>query len=107
MQTFKFDKQTDELFKIILSLENVKEAEAFFRDLCTIDEIKAMCERFQIAKLVYKGVPYRDIAKKLNVSTTTVSRVAMWVYHGENGYKSALDKMPKSRFEGILKKFKK
>lgn len=107
MQTFRFDKKTDELFSVILNLETVKETEAFFRDLCTIDEIKAMCERWQIAKLVYKGMPYRDIAKKLKVSTTTISRVAVWVYHGEGGYKSVLDKMPKSRLEGILKKFRK
>ena len=79
MDDFRFGKKTDDLFKAILSLENVDEAEAFFRDLCTIDEIKAMSERWQIAKLVYKGMPYRKIAEKLGVSTTTVSRVAVWV----------------------------
>jgi TrpR-related protein YerC/YecD len=106
MDSFRFDKKTDELFSVILSLETVKEAEAFFRDLCTIDEIKVMCERFQIAKLVYKGMPYRDIAKKLKVSTTTVSRVAIWVFHGEGGYKSVLDKMPKGGFLKFLKRNK-
>ncbi len=104
MTEFKFGKKTDDLFKAILSLETVKEAEAFFRDLCTIDEIKAMSERWQIAKLVYKGLPYREIAKKLGVSTTTVSRVAVWVYHGEGGYKAALDKIPPEGFLKFLKK---
>ncbi len=99
MDDFRFGKKTDDLFKAILSLENVKEAEAFFRDLCTIDEIKAMSERWQIAKLVYKGIPYRKIADKLGVSTTTVSRVAVWVFHGEDGYKKALDKLPKEKFK--------
>lgn len=99
MDEFRFGKKTDELFKAILSLENTKEAEAFFRDLCTIDEIKVMSERWQIAKLVYQGMPYRKIADKLGVSTTTVSRVAVWVFHGEDGYKNALDKMPKEKFK--------
>jgi TrpR-related protein YerC/YecD len=103
MDDFRFGKKTDDLFKAILSLEDVKEAEAFFRDLCTIDEIKAMSERWQIAKLIYKGMPYREIAKKLGVSTTTVSRVAVWVFHGEGGYKSVLEKLPK---ESLLKIFK-
>ena len=106
MNSFRFDKKTGELFSAILSLETVKEAEAFFRDLCTIDEIKAMSERWQIAKLVYKGMPYRDIAKKLKVSTTTVSRVAIWVFHGEGGYKLVIDRMPKSGFFKFLKKNK-
>lgn len=99
MDDFRFDKKTDELFEAILNLENVKESEAFFRDLCTIDEIKVMSERWQIAKMVYKGVSYREIAEKLKVSTTTVSRVAVWVFHGEGGYKAVLDKLPKERFK--------
>ena len=93
MNPFKFGPKTDDLFKAILSLENEKEAEAFFRDLCTIDEIKSMSERWEIAKLVYKGLPYRKISDKLNVSTTTVSRVALWLNNGEGGYKAVLDKL--------------
>lgn len=104
MDNFKFGEKTDDLFKAILSLKSVEEAEDFFRDLCTIDEIKAMSERWQIAKLIYKGMSYRKIAEKLGVSTTTVSRVALWLNHGEGGYESVLDKLPKSGFLEFLKK---
>ncbi|MFA4833696.1 MAG: YerC/YecD family TrpR-related protein [Patescibacteria group bacterium] len=93
MNPFRFGQKTDNLFEAVLSLETVKEAEAFFRDLCTIDEIKSMSERWEIAKLVYKGLPYRKISDKLNVSTTTVSRVALWLNNGEGGYKAVLDKL--------------
>jgi len=93
MKKFKFNKKTDSLFKAILSLNSVEEAERFFRDLCTIDEIKDMSERWEIAQQVNKGVPYRKIADKLNVSTTTVSRVAFWLYNGEDGYKLALNRL--------------
>ena len=95
MNPFRFGQKTDNLFEAILSLETVKEAEAFFRDLCSIDEIKFMSERWEIAKLVYRGLPYRKISDKLNVSTTTVSRVALWLNNGEGGYKAVLDKLNK------------
>lgn len=91
MEKFKFDKDTDNLFKAILRLGTVKEAESFFRDLCTIEEIRAMNERWKIARMLNKGETYREIAKKLNTSTTTIGRVALWVSNGEGGYKSALD----------------
>lgn len=91
MEKFKFDKKTNNLFEAILSLKTVKEAENFFRDLCTIDEIKDMSERWQIVKMLEKNIPYREIAEKLNVSTTTVSRVALWLNNGTGGYRLALN----------------
>ncbi|MDP2736520.1 MAG: YerC/YecD family TrpR-related protein [bacterium] len=92
MEKFKFNKKTDELFRVIISLKTVKEAEAFFRDLCTIEEIKEMSERWQIAKMVNKNIPYRKIAEKLNVSTTTVARVALWLNNGAGGYRLILNR---------------
>ncbi len=92
MDRFKFDKNTDDLFQAILSLENIKEAEKFFRDLCTVEELKTLSERWQIVRFLEKGLPYRTIAEKTGASTTTVSRVAAWLNNGEGGYKLALDK---------------
>lgn len=92
MDKFKFDKNTTDLFETILGLKNTKEAERFFRDLCTVEEIKAMSERWQIARLLAQGAPYRKIAATVGASTTTVSRVANWINNGEGGYKLALEK---------------
>jgi len=86
MPDFKFNKQTDSLFEAILSLQTAKEAEAFFRDLCTMDELKEMSDRWQIVDLLQQGKPYREIAKKVQASTTTVSRVAYWLNYGRGGY---------------------
>ena len=92
MESFKFNNKTDNLFTAILSLKSIKECEAFFRDLCTIDEIKGMSERWAIVALLDQNFPYRKIATKLKVSTTTVSRVANWFYNGLGGYRSAIDR---------------
>lgn len=92
MDKFQFNKKTDELFRAMLSLKTVKEAERFFRDLCTIEEIKEMSERWQMAQMVNQGLPYREIAKKLEVSTTTVARVALWLNNGAGGYRLMLNR---------------
>lgn len=88
---FKFDKNTESLFKAILSLKNISEAESFFRDLCTSAELVEITERWKIAKMLDEGaLTYREIADRARVSTTTVSRVANWLRYGQNGYKLAL-----------------
>lgn len=86
MTEFKFNKQTDRLFESILALRTVKEAEDFFRDLCTVEELQEMADRWQIVDLLQQGKSYRAIAKQVNVSTTTVSRVAYWLNNGKGGY---------------------
>jgi len=93
MKKFKFDKNTDSLFEAMLCLDGVKEAEKFFRDLCTIDEIRAMSERWRIVKLLDRDIPYRKISETIGASTTTVSRVASWLNDGKGGYRLVLDKI--------------
>ncbi len=92
MEKYKADKKTDDLFKTILRLKNLPEARSFFRDLCTLEEIKNMADRWEAAQMIAKGVPYREIAEKLELSTATVSRVAFWLNDGAGGYKTALGK---------------
>jgi TrpR-related protein YerC/YecD len=80
------------LFDAILSLETRSELAAFFRDLCTLSELEAMAHRWEVARLLEKGLPYLEIAEKTGASTTTVTRVAHWLRHGEGGYRAALDR---------------
>ena len=88
-----FNKKTGSLFKAIISLRTTKEAEMFFRDLCTVEEIRGMSERWEMAKLINKGMTYREVARKLKTSTTTVGRVATWLRDGMGGYKLVLDRL--------------
>ena len=85
-------KEMRELFQTVSTLETRSELEAFFRDLCTLSELEAMAHRWEVARLLEKGLPYLEIAERTGASTTTVTRVAHWLRHGEGGYRTALDR---------------
>ena len=59
----------------------------------TIKELEDIADRWQIAQMLAQRVPYLEIAKKCHVSTTTVTRVALWLEHGAGGYKIALSRL--------------
>jgi TrpR-related protein YerC/YecD len=84
--------EADDLFEAILSLRTLDEAHGFFRDLCTLAELEALTHRWQVAQLLDQGLPYHEIARRTGASTTTVTRVAHWLRHGEGGYRRALDR---------------
>lgn len=87
------NKEMKELFKAIMALESEDECKKFMRDLCTFPELKALSERWQVAKQVNKNVPYRSIAEQTGSSTATITRVAHWLHHGMGGYKLVLDRL--------------
>jgi len=82
-------KQLRELSDAILALESRQEVERFLRDLCTLAELEAMAHRWAVAQLVDRGLPYLEVAQRTQASTTTVTRVAHWLRHGEGGYRLA------------------
>jgi TrpR-related protein YerC/YecD len=81
-----------ELFGVIRLLDSEEECARFFRDLLTIKELEAMAERWQIARLIDEGMPYRKISESTGASTTTVTRIAHWLKYGEGGYRLMLDR---------------
>ncbi len=89
------DNQTNSLYQAILELKTVEECRQFFRDLLTIEEITEFSKRWQAARLLNQDKPYRKIAAKTGLSTTTVARVAHWLYHGEGGYQLILRRLRK------------
>jgi TrpR-related protein YerC/YecD len=85
----------DDLYQAILKLKTPAEVTAFWRDLLTLKEIKIFDKRWQMAQLLHQGLPYAQIAKKLHVSTTTVTRTAFWLKHGKGGYQLVLSRLTK------------
>ena len=76
----------DHLFDAILSLRNREEAYAFFEDVCTINEILSLSQRFEVAGMLRDRQTYLDISEKTGASTATISRVNRSLNYGNNGY---------------------
>ncbi|MCI5568588.1 MAG: YerC/YecD family TrpR-related protein [Candidatus Alectryocaccobium sp.] len=76
----------DHLFDAILSLKNKEECYAFFEDVCTINEILSISQRFEVAKMLREGFTYLEISEKTGASTATISRVNRSLIYGSDGY---------------------
>lgn len=88
------NKQTDFLFKAILSLDNEEECYRFFEDLCTSPELKAMSQRLVVAKMLREGKVYTEIVRETGASTATISRVKRALLDNDTyGYTLVLDKI--------------
>jgi len=78
------------LARSFLKLKTDQEVANFLRDLLTIKELEEFANRLEMAKLLKIGMSYKAIAKKLKVSTTTVTRTAHWLFRGCGGYEKVL-----------------
>lgn len=87
------DIHMDELFQGIMSLNSVEECYNFFEDLCTITELRAMAQRFQVARMLDQGQIYSDIVRETGASTATISRVNKCLIYGTDGYRMVLDRV--------------
>ena len=79
------------LFEAILRLETAEQAERFFRDLCTLNELHDMAQRWAVVRLLDAGMHYAEISRTTGASTATITRIASWLHHGEGGYRAMLD----------------
>ena len=87
------DELTDQLFKAILLLNNEKECYSFFEDLATINEIKELSQRLEVARMLNDGSTYEEIAHKAGTSSATISRVKRCLNYGTDGYKLILGRL--------------
>ena len=86
-------EQLRRLYKAVLKLKTTDECERFFRDLCTINELKDLAQRWEIVLMLNDEIPYREIEAKTGASTATITRVAHWLKHGEKGFKLVLNRL--------------
>lgn len=90
----KLDKNAlESLYKAILLLENIDECDNFFNDICTIQELEAIAQRFDVAQKLIEGKVYTEISKETGASTATVCRVNRCIKYGNGGYKTVLDRI--------------
>ncbi len=89
-------KQTDLLMQAMLALHDVEDAYRFFEDVCTIQELRSIAQRLEVACMLREKITYQEIAKKTGASTATISRVNRALLYGAEGYSRVLDAMEKS-----------
>ncbi len=89
------NKSIDELYKAIISIDSIEQCYTFFEDLCTIAEIQAMDQSYEVALMLEKGVTYSRIAKETGASSATISRVNRALNYGAGGYKALIEKVEK------------
>lgn len=84
---------TDSLFDAILCLQNRDECYRFFEDLCTVNELSSLSQRFEVAVMLDHHRTYLEIAEKTGASTATISRVNRSVNYGNNGYEMVFSRL--------------
>ena len=85
----------DHLFDAILCLNTREECYSFFEDLCTINELLSLSQRFEVASMLKDGNTYLEIADKTGASTATISRVNRSLNYGNDGYEMVLARLEK------------
>lgn len=88
---------SQELYRAILTLKSEDECRRFFKDLCTIAELRAMEQRYDVAVLLDQGLVYSDILERTGASSATISRVNKCLNYGENGYQDVLRHMKEQK----------
>ena len=81
-------EKSDGLYRAILTLRNEEEVYDFFQDLCTVTELRAMEQRFEVAALLKQGMIYNDILARTGASSATISRVNRSLAFGHGGYQA-------------------
>jgi len=83
----------DQLFDAVLTLKDRDDCYSFFEDICTINEIHAIAQRLQVAKLLSEKKTYSEIESITNASTATISRINKCLLYGADGYKQVLERL--------------
>ena len=89
----------DELFEAVLTLKDMEDCYRFFEDICTINEIHAIAQRLQVAKLLSEKKTYNEIESVTGASTATISRINKCLVYGADGYKRVLAGMKEKNNE--------
>ena len=83
----------DSLFDAILCLKDREECYTIFEDVCTINELLSLSQRFEVAKMLMDKRTYLDISEKTGASTATISRVNRSLNYGNDGYDMVFERI--------------
>ena len=83
----------DELFEAILLLKDEEDCYRFFEDVCTVNELLSLSQRYEVARMLRAQKTYLDIAEKTGASTATISRVNRSLNYGNDGYDMVFERV--------------
>ncbi len=86
-----------DLYQLFGSVETDKEAQKLLADILTPQELDSLAERWQLIQLLMQGVPQRDIAAKLNVSISKITRGSRALQYGQGGFDYFVGKIKKKK----------
>jgi TrpR-related protein YerC/YecD len=89
----------DHLFQAILTLKNPEECYAFFEDVCTVNELLSLSQRYEVARMLREKKTYLEIAEQTGASTATISRVNRSLNYGNDGYDLVFRRIPDAHKE--------
>lgn len=92
----------DHLFEAILSLKNAEECYIFFEDICTVNELLSLSQRFEVARMLRNHNTYLEIAERTGASTATISRVNRSLNYGNDGYDMVFARMREGKPDGVM-----
>ena len=84
-------EKIENLYQVILQLNNAEDCQALFEDLCTRKELANMAERIYAAQLLLEGKTYNQVISQTSISSATLSRISQCVQYGK-GYSKLLKK---------------
>lgn len=87
------NEEIDQFFEAVLLLENTEECYKFFMDVCTINELQSIAQRYVVAKMLNEKKTYSEIVKTTGASTATISRVNRSLNYGNDGYELVFSRM--------------
>ena len=93
-------KSLDNLFEAMQTLKTKEDYYRFFEDVCTISELQAIAQRFEVAEMLAQDETYTHIAETTGASTATISRVKKCLNYGANGYKIVLERLKSHQEKG-------
>ena len=92
-------KAVKEMFDAILTLEEEEECYKFFEDVCTVNEVLSLAQRFEVAKMLTQGHTYMEVAEETGASTATIARVNRSLNYGGEGYEMVFARL---REKGLM-----
>ena len=93
MSKFLDKRNSDALYRAIVSIQTEEECRSFLEDLCTVSELKALAQRMDVAMLLDEGLIYSEILDKTGASSATISRVNRCLHYGAGGYKAVIPRL--------------